>query len=71
MQPLAHYFSRHGDMILSCPLIEANSCLWGVIFSHWVHLKLGHRFHALSKVCTDRDDIVPLMVITIYPLVDD
>ena len=26
-----------------------------VIFSHWVHLKLGHRFHAV-KVCSDRDD---------------
>ena len=31
-----------------------------VIFSHCVHLKLGHRFHALLKVCTVRDDIVPL-----------
>ena len=30
-----------------------------VIFSHCVHLELGHRFHALLKVCTDRDDIVP------------
>ena len=33
-----------------------------VIFSHCVHLKLGHRFHALLKVCSDRDDIVPLYV---------
>ena len=33
-----------------------------VIFSHCVHLnKLGHRFHALLKVCSDRDDIVPLI----------
>ena len=31
-----------------------------VIFSHCVHLKLGHRFHDLLKVCSDRDDIVPL-----------
>ena len=31
-----------------------------VIFSHCVHLKLGHRFHALLKACSDRDDIVPL-----------
>ena len=31
-----------------------------VIFSHCVHLKLGHRFHALLKVCSDGDDIVPL-----------
>ena len=30
-----------------------------VIFSHCVHLKLRHRFHALLKVCSDRDDIVP------------
>ena len=29
-----------------------------VIFSHHVHLKRGHRFHALLKVCSDRDDIV-------------
>ena len=34
---------------------------WGIIFSHWVHLKLAHRSHALSKVCYDHDDIVPLM----------
>ena len=33
-----------------------------VIFSHCVHLELGHRFHALSKVCSDRDDTAPLMV---------
>ena len=31
-----------------------------VIFSHCVHLKLGHGFHALLKVCSDRDDTVPL-----------
>ena len=29
-------------------------------FSHCVHLKLGHRFHALLKVCSDRDNTVPL-----------
>ena len=33
-----------------------------VIFSRCVHLKLGHRFHALLKVCSDRDDIVRLIV---------
>ena len=27
-----------------------------VIFSHCVHLKLRHRFYALLKVCSDRDD---------------
>ena len=31
-----------------------------VMFSNSVHLKLGHRFHALLKVCSDCDDIVPL-----------
>ena len=31
-----------------------------VFFSHCVHLKLGHRFHALLKVCFDHDDSVPL-----------
>ena len=31
-----------------------------VIFSQCVHLKLGHRFHALLKVYSDRDDTVPL-----------
>ena len=30
-----------------------------VIFSHCVHIKLGHQFHALLKVCYDCDDIVP------------
>ena len=28
-----------------------------VIFIHCVHLKLGHRFHALLKVCSDRDEM--------------
>ena len=31
-----------------------------VIFSHCVHLKLGHRFHALLKDCSDRDATAPL-----------
>ena len=31
-----------------------------VFSSHCVHLKLGHRFYALLKVCSDRDDTVPL-----------
>ena len=29
-----------------------------VMFSHCVHLKLGHQFRALLKVCSDRDAIV-------------
>ena len=33
-----------------------------VIFSQCVHLKLGRRFYALLKVCSDRDDIVPFKV---------
>ena len=38
-------------------------CINGpVIISHCVHLKLGHRFHALLKVCSDRDDTVPLQI---------
>ena len=28
-------------------------------------VKLGHRFHALLKVCSDRDDIVPLKLVCI------
>ena len=32
------------------------------MFSHCVHLKLGHRFHALLKVCSDRDNIVVLIL---------
>ena len=31
-----------------------------ITFSHWAHLKLGHRFHALLKVCSDRGDMFPL-----------
>ena len=31
-----------------------------VISSHCVNLKLGHRFHALLKVCADRDNTPPL-----------
>ena len=27
-----------------------------------IHLKLGHRLHALLKVCSDRDDIVSLNI---------
>ena len=33
-----------------------------VMFSHCAHVKLGHRFHALLKVRSDRDNIVPLTV---------
>ena len=29
------------------------------IFSHCVHLKLWHWFHALLKVCSDRDNTIP------------
>ena len=31
-----------------------------VIFNNRVHLKRGHQFHALLKVCSDHDDTVPL-----------
>ena len=33
-----------------------------IIFSHCVYLKLGHRFHALLKVCSDSDNIVPFII---------
>ena len=35
-----------------------------VVFSHCVQLKRGHRFHALLKVCSDRDDIAPLRILS-------
>ena len=31
-----------------------------VTFSYCVHLKLGHRFHALLKLCCDHDNAVTL-----------
>ena len=43
-----------------------------IFFSHCAHLKLGHRFHALLEVCSDRDDIVPLRwVSAIWKLTDN
>ena len=33
-----------------------------VIINHFVPLKVGHRFHALLKVFSDRDDTVPFKV---------
>ena len=35
-----------------------------VLFNHCVHFKLGHRFHALLKVCSDCDDIATLTLNT-------
>ena len=35
--------------------------LWTILIK-WVHLKLGHRFHALLKFCSDHDDTVPLII---------
>ena len=40
-----------------------------VIFSHRVHLKLGHRFHALLTVNSDRDNTVPLSALSPWLLV--
>ena len=37
-----------------------------VIFSYSVHLKLGHWFHALLKVCSDHDDTAPLIKLYSY-----
>ena len=57
MQPLAHYLcSSHGNNDLIAPCYLGQSAR--VIFSL---LKLGHRFHALSNVCSDRDDINPFL----------
>ena len=51
----------HGNMILMNHVIWVSARFWGIIFSHRVHLKVGHRFNALSNVRSDRDDIVPLI----------
>ena len=51
------------DVIASCYLGQRT--LGGIIFSHWVHLKLGRRFHAHWKVYFDRDGIAPLTEIMI------
>ena len=40
-----------------------------IIMQPVAHLKLGHRFHALLKVCSDRKDIVPLMQTSHIPSV--
>ena len=41
-----------------------------VILNHCVNLKLGHRFHALLKVCFDRDDTVPLIFnVIVHPFI--
>ena len=37
-------------------------CINELVNFHCVHLKQGHRFHALLKVCSDCDSIVPLNV---------
>ena len=44
--------TTYDKVILLCCCIDEP-----VIFSHCV-LKLGHQFHAMLKVCSDRDDIV-------------
>ena len=36
-----------------------------VIFSHCVHLKLEHQFHALLKVCSDHADTAPLIQVNV------
>ena len=33
---------------------------------YYFHLKPGHWFHALSKVCSDRDDVVHLNKNNVY-----
>ena len=50
----------HTNDILSCPAC----CFWGTVFSHWWgHLKLGHRFHAPTKVCSDHCPFKPCICI--------
>ena len=54
------YASATAIMILSRCVISVSARSWCIIFSHRVHMKLAHWYHALSKVCTDCDDTVPL-----------
>ena len=43
-------------------LLYKPACTSGVLFSVTEFiLTLGQRFHALLKVCCDRDDVVPLI----------
>ena len=48
------------DRLIKGTISSWSTCYRPVIFNHCFHLKLGHRFHALLKVCSDRDDVVPL-----------
>ena len=45
-----------GYMVHDC---NGHNSIIPVMFSRCVYLKTGHRFHALVKVCSDCDDIVP------------
>ena len=62
--------SNHGiaphDKIMHCCCINKP-----VIFSHCVHLKLGHRFHVLLKVCSDRDDYCLDLDFHVYTYISD
>ena len=49
--PLTENNTPHDKVIL--PLLLHK---WAGNFQPFVHLKLGHRFHALLKVCSDHDD---------------
>ena len=50
----------HTNDILSCTAC----CFWGTVFSHWWgHLKLGHRFHAPTKVCSHHCPFKPCICI--------
>ena len=50
-----------GSLQPTIPLHYRCCCInEAVLFGHCVHLELGHRFHALFKVCSDHDDIVSL-----------
>ena len=50
----------HTNDILSCTAC----CFWGTVFSHWWgHLKLRHRFHAPTKVCSNHCPFKPCICI--------
>ena len=52
--------NRAGGKLLGLVSLECCCINEPVFFSNCVQRKLWHRFHALLKVCSDRDDIVPL-----------
>ena len=54
---LLHKWASNFQSLCSSIPCPVKSLLWSW---RYCPFKLGHRFHALLKVCSDRDDIVPL-----------